>query len=245
MKKVKCKNCGASFDDSLAQCPYCGTMNKKGAYGEFRKKISSMIDSFLGLKDEVHRSVSSIILRSLFKSLLLVVLTAALAFICSRFVNVNYYNDKEYDQEAMENITWLDDNLDRLNAAYEAEDYKSVEKIYYENTKAASGWVLYPTYCLKKECKELETSVYFGAGQLQQAMYLLFYPGYYTGYGGMNRVSDDDYDEICGSVMAFMEEKGYSYSELEEIYSKCKDSYGYIKFDQLKEYVKEAGNGKL
>ena len=245
MKKVKCKNCGASFDDTLAQCPYCGTMNKRGAYREFRLKISDMIDSLLGLKGEVQRSVSSIILGALLRSVVLIAVIAGLAFVCARFTNVNHYNDKEYDQEALEDITWLDENLDRLNEAYENGDYKAVEKIYYENSGAASSWVHYPIYCLKKEYHALEEATQIDARQLQRAMYLLFYPRYYAGYSGMNKIEDDEYDLLADSVTTLMKEKGYEYSELKDIYKACSDSYGYITFDLVKKYVKEDGNGKL
>ena len=245
MRTVKCKNCGASFGEDMAQCPYCGTMNKRGAYMEFRLKISDMIDSLLGLKDDVQRSVSSIILRAFLRSLILIAVIVGIAFVTSRFVNVNHYNDKEYDQEAMEEIIWLDENLDRLNEAYERGDYKAVEKIYYENSRAASGWVLYPEYCLKKGYKEFEEAARLDFYQLQKALYLIFYPSYYTGYNGMSRVDDEVYDQIRTSVIEYMKEKGYEYSELEEIYKACSDSYGYIDSSLIKNYVKEDGNGKL
>ena len=245
MAIVKCKNCGASFEDTLAQCPYCGTMNKKGAYREFRKKISNVIDSLLGLKDEVQRSVSAIVLRSLLRSLIIVAVIVGLAFVCARFKNVNYFNDKEYDQEVLEKITWLDDNLDRLNDAYEKGDYKAVEKIYYENSRAASGWVHYPTYCLKKECRAIEDAGKIDAQQLQRALYILFYPRMYTGYSGISRVSEEDYDLICGTVIELMEKAGYGYPELEEIYKACRDNQGYLSYELVKTYVKEGSDGQL
>ena len=68
MSIVQCKNCGVGFDGGLSYCPYCGTMNKRGAYAEFRGKISSLIDSMLGLKDNVEKSVSRIVLSSLLRS---------------------------------------------------------------------------------------------------------------------------------------------------------------------------------
>ena len=78
MKTVKCKNCGASFDENLEKCPYCGTMNKKGAYRSFRLKIVSMIDSVLGLKDDIHNSVSKIIWNSLLRAVILIAQTVGL-----------------------------------------------------------------------------------------------------------------------------------------------------------------------
>ena len=52
IKMMICKNCGGQFPDTLAKCPYCGTMNKKGAYRDFRRKVSAVIDRLLNLKEE-------------------------------------------------------------------------------------------------------------------------------------------------------------------------------------------------
>ena len=78
MKKVVCKNCGAQYTDDLAKCPYCGTMHKRGAYRQFRKKISDMIDSMLGLKEKAQASVSRIILLSLLRSALIIAVVIVL-----------------------------------------------------------------------------------------------------------------------------------------------------------------------
>ena len=104
MSKVRCKNCGAVFDAKLSYCPYCGTMNQRGAYAEFRMKISSLIDSMFGLKEDVQKSVSRIILSSLLRSLVIIAAIIGIAFGFSRTAQVNYYNDPEYDQKAYEEL---------------------------------------------------------------------------------------------------------------------------------------------
>ncbi|MBO4819655.1 MAG: hypothetical protein J5528_05890 [Firmicutes bacterium] len=245
MKTVKCKNCDASFSDELAYCPYCGTMNKRGAYKDFRAKISSMIDSILGLKEDVQRSVSRIILSSLFRSLIFVLVIAGLAFLVSRFSNVNYYNDKEYDQKAYDEIIWMDEHIDELNEAYEKGDYKAIKTLYYENTRAVSGWSHYPSYCLKSEYETIESETRFDQYQLQRMLYFLYFPEYITGRNGMNYVDRAEYEEMRSAVVSSLHSRGYTDEELETIYDKCSDSYGYINSSDLKEYVKEDGNGKL
>ena len=243
MNTVSCKNCGARFDAGLSACPYCGTMNKRGAYAEFRGKIASLIDAMLGLKENVQQSVSRLILSSLLRSLVIAAVIIALAFAFSRTAQVNYYNDKEYDQQAYEEITWMDENLDKLNAAYESEDYKTVEKLYYEQSRAVQKWSHYASYCLKYAFQKIEAEERFDVYLFQRMLYFLFFPNYYAGYNGMSRVDAAEYEQMRDTLLSSLEKRGYTLSELEKIYKDCSDSYGYISAEPLKEYVKEGGNG--
>ena len=243
MSKVRCKNCGAVFDAKLSYCPYCGTMNQRGAYAEFRMKISSLIDSMFGLKEDVQKSVSRIILSSLLRSLVIIAVIIGIAFGFSRNAQVNYYNDPEYDQKAYEEIVWMDENLDKLNEAYDHGDYKTIEKMYYQQSSAVQNWSRYPAYTLKSAYEKLEAEERLEVYQLQQMLQFIFYPEYYTGYNGMNRVDENEYAEMRDGLISKLESRGYPYAELEEIYDKCSDSYGYADSSLLKEYVKEGGNG--
>lgn len=239
MSKVICKNCGADFDAKLSYCPYCGTMNKRGAYAEFRTKISSVIDAMLGLKDNVEKSVSRIVLSSLLRSLIFIAVIVGIAFLFSRTAQVNYRNDPKYDQQAYEEIVWMDENLDKLNEAYESGDYKTVNTLYYQQPNAVRKWSRYPSYCLNSIFEEIEQEERFDTYRFQKMLHFIFYPEVFTGYNGMSRVSEDEYNEMRDAVIAKLEGKGYSYAELEKIFEKCADSYGYVSSDLLKEYVKE------
>ena len=117
MKQVVCKNCGAVFDERLEKCPYCGTMNRKGAYRSFRMTFAGMIDQMLGLRDEVNQSTSRMVLFAFLRSLLLIAVVVGLAFLFAQTAQVNYYSDPKYDQEAYETIVWEDENLEKLDEA--------------------------------------------------------------------------------------------------------------------------------
>jgi len=240
MGKIKCKNCGASFDDELSNCPYCGTMNKKGAYREFRMKISAMIDSILGLKDDIHSSVSKIIFGSFLRSLILIVLIVGLGFVFSRFINVNYMSDKKYDEEAYEEIIWMDEHLDALNEAFENDDFKTIEKIYYERTGAVSRWSHYPDYCLRSEFAEIMGEEKFDEYVLKKGLQFLFYPEYFTGYSAAKRIDKEDYSRMRDELLLMFEENGFEYSKLKDIFEKYNDGYGNLRLDDLKPYIKEA-----
>ena len=243
MKQITCNNCGAVFSESLDKCPYCGTMNKKGAYKKFRKKIYDMIDSMLGLKQEAHRSVTRIIFTSLLRSLVMIAAIILLAFFFSRFANVNYYNDREYDEKALEAILWEDENLEKLDEAYRNDDFETIDKLYYENSSAVSRWSHYPSYALKKEFKKISEEEYFNEYDLADALYFLFYPEYFAGYNGMSKVDMEEYELMRGSLLTMLNQKGLSEAKLEEIYREHCDEYGYLRGAELSGYLKEGTNG--
>ena len=236
MKQVSCKNCGAVYDENLAKCPYCGTMNKKGAYRQFRLKIVNMIDGMLGLKDDVQRSVSRTILLSFLRSLILIAIVIGLAFIASRFAKVNYYNDKEYDEKAYETILWEDENLEKLEEAYQGGDYKTIEKLYYENSKVVSSWAHYPSYCLRSKYQTIMEEGKFDKFKLEKVLYFLYYPEYYTGYNTAKKIDREEYADMKKAVIDMTDENGFPEEKLKEIYEKHADEYGYISSYDLEEY---------
>jgi|GEM_PF-1637225 len=245
MKTVRCKNCGAVFDEDLEKCPYCGTMNRKGAYRAFRLKAASMIDQVLGLKDDIQRSVSQTIRIALFRSVVIIVLITGLAFVFARFANVNYYNDKEYDRKAYEEIVWLDENLDALDQAYESDDLETIGKLYIDNAHAVMNWPLYPSFCLKKEYERIKKDDAMDEFLLRDIIYFCCAPAVYAGRGDMNKVDPDFYQEMRGDLLEKAGEAGYTEEELEDIFAHTSGEFNYIDLEKLREYLKEDGDGKL
>ena len=239
MKQVTCKNCGAVFDETLEKCPYCGTMNRRGAYGSFRRRFAGLIDEMLGLREEANRSVSRIIFSSLLRSLILIAAVIGLAFFFSQYAKVNYYNDPERDEEALEMILWEEENLEKLDEAYEKNDFDTIHKLYLENSKAVMNWPHYSDYVLKEKYESIVASKHFSCYQLQEVLYFLYFPQYFTYRRGTEGMDMGQYGQMKESVVKMMEEKGYTEPELADIYARHADSYGYLTASDLEVYVKE------
>ena len=240
---IICKNCGGEFDGRLSKCPYCGTMHKAGAYRAFRQKIADMIDSFLGLKEEVEHSVSRNILFSLLKALLSVAVILGLAFAVSLMKNTNYYNDRKYDEERLEDILWAEENPEKLDRAYAQKDLQAVEKLIYENTSVTYSWEHYDAFQLLKAYNSISSMEYFSEYDLRDCLYFLFYPEYYGNPEKMNETDLAEYEKNREEILNVLVTMGYSESELHSIYDRCADSYGYLNTSDLKKYVKGEDNG--
>lgn len=238
MKKIICKNCGAEYDENLSKCPYCSTMNKKGAYRNFRLQFSSFIDRLIGLADEAERSVSRTIARSLFRALIIVVIVIALAAVFAYFANTNYYNDKEYDQKTYEKIVWVEDNLDRLNKAYEDKDYDTVSKLLAERNSISYSWIHYRAYELDRQYERMMDGLDLSEYTLRDLLYYLYYPDYYASGRFADEEEELAYKQQCAAIIAYLEGYGFDEEGLAGIYKKHKDSYGYLDSADLKQYLK-------
>ena len=240
---MKCKNCGGIFSDELEKCPYCGTMNTKGAYKNYRQKIRNIIDRLFGLKAEAYNSLSKLILMSILRGLLIIAIVIGLAFIASRFMNVNYYNDPKYDQEALDDILWEEENIDKLNEAFENDDFATIDKLYYQNTRVVNKWPHYDTYCLRKKHQDIledcDSSSYFGSYQLTDVLYFLYNPDYYFSTYRWTEDLYGEYEEKRQQIVSVMQGKGYEEKELSDIYDSNADGDGYLHSSDLDKYLKE------
>ena len=86
-----------------------------------------------------------------------------------------------------------------------------------------------------------ETLEYITKGeyQLQNVLYYLYFPDFFTYGHGAENLDTKQYESMRQSVLKMMAEKGYTEQELADIYHKHADSYGYTNVSELEAYVKE------
>lgn len=239
MKQVTCRNCGAVFDENLEKCPYCGTMNRRGAYRSFRGTVAGMVDEMLGLKDTVNQSTGRMVLSAFLRSLVLIIVVIALAYAFSGAARIDYYSDPEYDEKAYETITWEDENLEKLDAAYEKKDFATIKSLYADNSTVVQNWSHYADYVLEERYQSIREYPRFSYFELQNVLYFLYFPDYFTYGHGMETMDTARYEELRQELLQWMKEKGYTEQELEDIYKKHADGYGYLNVSDLEQYVKE------
>ena len=243
MKKIICKNCGAEYSENLSKCPYCNTMNKKGAYRSFRLQFSSFIDRLLGLQEKAEKTVSRTIVFALLRSFIIIFIVIGMAFLFSLFSNTNYYNDREYDEKTYEKIIWIENNLDKLNEAYYKNDYDTVSKMLTEKNSIAYAWNHYRSFELSKEFDFLMNDRTMSVILLRDMLYYLYYPDYFATGKFADEEEKAKYINNCEAIYEYLEAYGFDRDELSDIYNKHKDNYGYVSANDLDPYLKGANNG--
>ena len=238
MKKVTCDNCGAIVPEGREQCPYCGTTSRVGVQRGWRAKVRDVVNRILGLEGEAYRSLSRMILVAFLRGVAIAAAVVLLAFAWSQFVDVNYSEDYEYDLRTQENIKWAEENLDKLDEAYEAGDYQKIRALSFENYDVVSTWPRYSECQLRMAHRDIMQAPRLDVFELQRALYFLYMPEYYVEHRRMATVDKEVYESLQKDVLDRMAQEGYTEAELRGIYDACADSHGYLTAGELEEYVR-------
>ena len=84
VKKIICNSCGAEFEDTLPECPYCGTMNYKGAEMEYfgrLEEVRSDMEQLGSVPEQETRSELKKQRKWILKLVLLLAVAAVLLFL--------------------------------------------------------------------------------------------------------------------------------------------------------------------
>ncbi len=124
---VVCGSCGAEFEDTLPKCPYCGTMNYKGAEREYMEKLVDLREDLEDLKEVPKQEVKKEVRRqgrSLWKLLAALLLAALLlaAFL--------YWMAHRSQRDSREDYLWKQENFPRMEELYEAGQYEELTEFY-------------------------------------------------------------------------------------------------------------------
>lgn len=134
-KRVICKSCAAEFDETEPKCPYCGTMNYKGAEAEYMGKLQKVRKDMDDL-DYVPEKVSQKIVKKRRRFIKVLLLIAGI-YIAVYAVGswITQYKD---DLRAKEEMYWRLENYPLMNDMYDRGEYEEMYE-YYLNGQEAGG----------------------------------------------------------------------------------------------------------
>ena len=126
---VICGSCGAEFEDTLPKCPYCGTMNYKGAEQEYMEKLSDIREDLEDLeevpKEEVKKEIrrQGHFLRKILVAVGLVVVALASLF---------YWLSRRDERDSKQDYLWKQENFPYMEELYEAGQYEELVAVYLD-----------------------------------------------------------------------------------------------------------------
>lgn len=122
-----CPSCGADYDDMLPKCPYCGSMNYKGAEAEYLDKLEDVRSDMEELgsvpEEETRREFRK--QGRFFKIVLVIVAVLALLF-GAWYWWVNW--EPERDPQA--DYLWKQTNYPIFDELYEQGKYEELVELY-------------------------------------------------------------------------------------------------------------------
>ena len=98
VKKIICNSCGAEFEDTLPECPYCGTMNYKGAEMEYfgrLEEVRSDMEQLGSVPEQETRSELKKQRKWILKLVLFLAVAAVLLFLGMKWREFRYSDQRD------------------------------------------------------------------------------------------------------------------------------------------------------
>ena len=121
-KSVVCGSCGASFEEDLGKCPYCGSTNIKGAEREYMGKLEDVRKDMGELENTPLEELQAVVKRQgrfLTKFLIVVLVIAAAALIIFALTRGE---KKDYKEQYL----WQQEYFPRLSQLYDNGEYDAM-----------------------------------------------------------------------------------------------------------------------
>lgn len=239
-----CRNCGGKFSDELEKCPYCGTMNTKGAFGHYRKRLNKYKDNLGNLNNDAYNSLQELLIKSLVKGVLIVAICVIVG-VGIGFILPRGYDSPAYEKELYQKIVWLDSKTAELNAAYVNDDLEAIDKLKSDDEGAIYNWEHYDIYTLMdyaedfkamvEEVKNSDSLMDYNVYRFAYGLELLYNPEAITNFD-LDDEEKQKYQKLVNDVEKGFESLGFSKSDTSRLFESANTKYG-IDGEQLKELL--------
>lgn len=143
-----CPNCGGEFADWALKCPYCGSVNDKGAEKEYMKHMDELRKRLDNLDEESAADYNKSMSKTIKRLLIAIgtILAAAAVILIIVFVikkNETQKSDNFYIAEK----AWQTEEYKKLDAMYDEGDYDGILEEYYETLNGDYSITSWKHYC--------------------------------------------------------------------------------------------------
>lgn len=246
-KKIICSSCGAEFEDTLPKCPYCGSLNYKGAEAEYLGKLEGVRQDMQQLEQVPERELKEKLKKKQKFVIKIFIAAAVLAAVFAAIVfRVRYIEPRD----AKADYLWEKENFPVLDRLYQEKDLEALMNFYeqaVEENRTIDRWEHSGIFHRLMRCRdareylELEQS----GKTLNEYQQALLLDDYWTmrglDYCGSS-LTDADKEYIRPYVEDTLDsmEGYYNFTAEEEkmFMDTLQNNYGYPDYDDCKEYIK-------
>ena len=248
MKNLKtCPYCAAEYDDTLPKCPFCGTMNYKGAEAEYLEKLEDVRSDMedLGSVPEEETKKEFAKQGKFLKRLLLI-----FGIIVLLAIGLMLWSDRDTKRDAQADYLWKQTNYPIFDEMYENEEYEELAEICHQAIQEdlpffewehsafieALDDFLYTDMILDYEAEGGEMKSYYYED-------LLYYGWKTQGSYLEDRLSEEELQRIEPYTVRLIEDFNTRWSfteeEREAFVKEQQENYGYVSYDSCKKYIKK------
>ncbi len=126
-KMISCPSCGAQFEDTLAKCPYCGTMYYPAAEKEYMDQMEDLREDVGELKElPKEEAKQHLKKRAGFIRTVLILIAVIAAVIGGLYLR----NERKEAKETEEEYRWIREHAPELDSLYESGQYDEMTEQY-------------------------------------------------------------------------------------------------------------------
>lgn len=253
-KQIICSSCGAEFEDTMPKCPYCGTMNYKGAEMEYLDRLEDVRSDMEQLGSVPERETRSELKKQrkwILKLALLMVVAAVLLFLGMKWREFRYSDHRDSKAD----YAWQKENFPVLDQLYKDEKYEQLLDAYVEavkENKPIDQWE-HSDFCSRMvHCREsLELlELEKGGETLSQNDEVRLLDNYWIlkgiSYGA--DLAKDEQERLnisVNEVLGCLEGRwDFPEETRQEFERQIRKNYGYPDYDSCEEYIKQWMKGR-
>ncbi len=146
-KEIICDNCGASFDQNLPFCPYCGSMSYIGAEQQYLDKLDDVRENLDDVRHQPRAVVRGEAIRQggyvkkiFIGTGILVLIVLVIFWVTSSISGVGVM---ESEDETRAQLLWDRENFPQLDAWYEVGDYDALAQFQMDLIEEESSYNLF------------------------------------------------------------------------------------------------------
>ena len=246
-KKIVCTSCGAEFDDTLAMCPYCGSLNYKGAEAEYLGKLEGVRQDMQQLEQVPLQELRERLKkrRKFVLKIFSILAVLAILFIVGVYA-LNY--TKPRDKQA--DYLWEKENFPVMDQMYKDRDFAGLVALYIqavEDDRPVMDWEHNSVLSILLECDNAEQYLADeGAGrslQEYEEASLLFSYWRLKGmdYSAVLTEKEREYlrSHVEGILVRLEGRYTFTPEEEKKFEDYLQEHYGYPDYDYCKEYIAE------
>lgn len=139
-KKIICPSCGGEFSEKLPKCPYCDSLNLKGAEQEYLEKLEDIREDLEEL-EKVPEKEAAAAIRSKGKMTVKVIVLALAA--AAAIAGISWYLSGKQERKDEENLIWEQNHIPVFDELYENGEYEELIALYHDAVEGEhylSGW---------------------------------------------------------------------------------------------------------
>lgn len=245
--KKTCPNCAAEYEDTLPKCPFCGTMNYKGAEAEYMEKLEDVRSDMADLGN-VPEEVTRKELKKQGKFLKKLLLILGVIVLLGAALMV--WGNRESERNLQEDYLWRQTNYPIFDEMYADGEYEELAELcsqaiqedlpFFEWEHAAFCEVLedlfYVDMILDYEADGKEMTSYYYED-------LLYYGWKMQGSYLEDRLSEEEMELVKPYTVRLKEDFAtrwnFTEEEREAFEKEQQDNYGYVSYDSCRKYIKK------